>query len=83
MSGYDQLINILAFSFLSFQGKRRCHFFAKFADEATGAILSLQRHHSTPLTEIYREGDLDRIRVRLTKYTQVFTVISCILNLTL
>ncbi|XP_042012330.1 BTB/POZ domain-containing protein FBL11-like, partial [Salvia splendens] len=58
-------------------GKRRCQFFAKFADEATGAILKIQRHHPTTLTKIFREGELNQIRVRLTKYTQKVDISGC------
>ncbi|KAH6837789.1 hypothetical protein C2S53_007609 [Perilla frutescens var. hirtella] len=58
-------------------GKRRCHFFAKFADEAIGAIRNLERRHHTTLTQIFRESDLGHLRVRLTKYTQKVDISGC------
>ncbi|KAL1541370.1 BTB/POZ domain-containing protein FBL11-like [Salvia divinorum] len=58
-------------------GKQRCRFFANLADEATGAILRIQRHHPTALPEISRQGELSQIRVRLTKYTQKVDISGC------
>ncbi|KAL0336990.1 UNVERIFIED_CONTAM: BTB/POZ domain-containing protein FBL11 [Sesamum calycinum] len=58
-------------------GKRRCHFFCKFADKATGAILSLAGHNCTSLTDIFTEGCVSHLRIRLTKYTQKVDVSGC------
>ncbi|KAL0333453.1 UNVERIFIED_CONTAM: BTB/POZ domain-containing protein FBL11 [Sesamum angustifolium] len=58
-------------------GKRRCHFFCKFADKATGAILSLAGHNCTSLTDIFTEGCTSDLRIRLTKYTQKVDVSGC------
>ncbi|KAL8505061.1 hypothetical protein ACS0TY_016319 [Phlomoides rotata] len=58
-------------------GKRRCRFFSKFVDVAIGAILNPARHPCTTFTEIFREGDLSHLRVRLTKYTQKVDISGC------
>ncbi|KAI3447487.1 hypothetical protein Pfo_004152 [Paulownia fortunei] len=58
-------------------GKRRCCFFSKFADKATGTILSLARHPCTSLTDIFGEGDSSHLRIRLTKYMQKVDVSGC------
>ncbi|PIN16821.1 hypothetical protein CDL12_10523 [Handroanthus impetiginosus] len=58
-------------------GKRRCCFFSKFADEATGDILCLARNPCMNLTDIIREGDLSQLRIRLAKYTQRLDVSGC------
>ncbi|XP_020549701.1 BTB/POZ domain-containing protein FBL11 isoform X1 [Sesamum indicum] len=58
-------------------GKRRCHFFTKFADKATGAIVSLAGHNCMSLTDIFTEGCSSHLRIRLTKYTQKVDVSGC------
>ncbi|KAK4478720.1 hypothetical protein RD792_014218 [Penstemon davidsonii] len=53
-------------------GTRRCRLFSKVAGRATAAILSLAKQPSLSLIGIFREGDMNHNRIRLTKYTQSF-----------
>ncbi|XP_073155674.1 BTB/POZ domain-containing protein FBL11 isoform X2 [Henckelia pumila] len=68
-------LNLLPLWFVA--GKRACQFFSMFADKATGTILSLARHPNTRLKEISRQGDLSRLKVRLTEFTQKVDLSGC------
>ncbi|KAL3825794.1 hypothetical protein ACJIZ3_021823 [Penstemon smallii] len=58
-------------------GTRRCRFFSKVADRATATILSLAKQPSLSLIGVFREGDMNHHRVRLTKYTQKVDLSGC------
>ncbi|KZV26458.1 hypothetical protein F511_35675 [Dorcoceras hygrometricum] len=47
------------------------------ADKATDTILGLVRHPKAKLKEIFKQGDLSHLKVRLTKFTQKVDLSGC------
>ncbi|XP_059646730.1 BTB/POZ domain-containing protein FBL11 isoform X2 [Cornus florida] len=58
-------------------GKKRCCFFSKFANESINAILSLMGHPSTSSLDVFGDGDLSCMRIRLTSDTKKVDLSGC------
>lgn len=67
--------NLLPLWFLT--GKRRCHFFSKFADESIDSILRFAGQSFTGLIDIYGDKDLVHLRIRLTEFTKKLDLSGC------
>lgn len=66
---------ILPLGFLA--GKRRCRFFAKFAEESIDAILGLTGHPSVSIRNICGDGDFSYMQIRLTEHTKKVDLSGC------
>ncbi|XP_027068538.1 BTB/POZ domain-containing protein FBL11-like isoform X2 [Coffea arabica] len=67
--------NCLPLWFLA--GKRRCCFFAEFADENVDAILQLAGHPSVDVGNICADCDLSCMQIRLTEFTKKVDLSGC------
>nr|XP_027071455.1 BTB/POZ domain-containing protein FBL11-like isoform X3 [Coffea arabica] len=67
--------NCLPLWFLA--GKRRCCFFAEFADENIDAILQLAGHPSIDVGNICADCDLSCMQIRLTEFTKKVDLSGC------
>lgn len=56
-------------------GKRRSCYFSKLADESVDSILRLVKIPPAGLVDALGDVDLNHLRIRITKYSEVFTLL--------